>query len=131
MTYRLLADAALILHLLFILFVVCGGLIVRRWARLALLHLPAVGWGAFIEVSGRLCPLTDLEVEFLRAVGEAGYSGGFIEYYLVPIIYPPGLTRGIQFCLAGAVILVNVLVYGSLLYRQRQPRAQDSRQPLS
>jgi len=130
MIYRLLADGALILHLLFILFVVCGSLIVGRWPRLALLHLPAVCWGTFIEVSGRLCPLTDLEVEFHRAAGEAGYAGGFIEHYLVPIIYPPGLTRGIQFYLAGAVILVNVLAYGSLLYRQRQRRVQDSRQPL-
>ncbi len=123
MSYRLLADSVLVFHLLFIGFVIFGGLIALRYAWVASIHIPAVCWGTFVELTGKLCPLTTLEVELRRAAGEAGYPGGFIDHYLLPIIYPAGLTRGIQFWLAGFVILINVAIYGWLLYRLRCSRS--------
>lgn len=120
MSYRLLADALLLAHLLFIVFVVLGGGLVLRWPRLALLHLPAACWGAFIELSGGICPLTPLENAWRQAAGEAGYAGSFTEHYLLPIIYPLGLTREIQFVLAAVVIVVNLGVYGWLFQRWRR-----------
>lgn len=119
MIYRFLADAVLILHLLFIGFVVFGGLFALRSPWIALAHVPAACWGAFIELTGRLCPLTVLEVDFRQIAGDAGYSGSFIEHYLLPVIYPAGLTRDIQFWLAGIVIVANVAIYGVLVYRWR------------
>ena len=123
MSYRLLADGVVIVHFLFIAFVVGGGLLVLRWPRLALLHIPAPCWGALIELSGWICPLTPLENGFRQAAGETGYHGGFIEHYLLPIVYPAGLTRGIQLAMAAAVILINLVVYGWLVYRRRQARS--------
>lgn len=111
MTYLFLADSALILHLLFIGFVTFGGLLALRNPWVALAHIPAACWGSFIELTGRGCPLTTLEITFRRAAGDAGYSESFIEHYLFPIIYPPGLTRDMQFWLAGFVIISNVLIY--------------------
>src|ERR687889_2933712 len=94
MPYRALADAVLVLHLAFVLFVVLGGLLVLRWPRLAWLHLPAAIWGVLIEFAGFVCPLTPLEVGLRRLGGEAGYEGGFIEHYLTGALYPAGLNRG-------------------------------------
>ncbi|MDP1774898.1 MAG: DUF2784 domain-containing protein [Methylobacter sp.] len=124
MIYRLLADSVLVLHLLFIGFVIFGGLLARRLSWIALAHLPAACWGAFIELTGGLCPLTLMEVEFRQTAGDAGYSGSFIEHYLLPVIYPAGLTRDIQFGLAGFVILINVAIYGVLVYRWWVSRAK-------
>lgn len=117
MIYRFLADAVLIIHLLFIGFVIFGGLLALRSPWITLVHIPAACWGAFIELTGGLCPLTVMEVEFRRIAGDAGYSGSFIEHYLLHVIYPAGLTRDIQFWLAGFVILINVAIYGNLVYR--------------
>ena len=119
MMARWAADAVLILHLLFILWVIVGGFAVwrRRW--LMALHLPAVAWGVWIEVSHGLCPLTPLEISLRQKAGEAGYSGGFIEHYLVSLIYPAGLTPGVQWALAAGLLVVNLLVYGGLLVRRR------------
>lgn len=111
MLYRFAADAVLLLHLAFILFVLVGGLPVLRWRRLAFAHLPAVAWGIHIELSGGLCPLTPLENTLRGLAGLSGYDGGFIEHYLLPIIYPSGLTRELQFVLAGIVVVVNAVVY--------------------
>lgn len=122
MTYRLLADSVLILHLLFIAFVIFGGLLTFRFHRIALVHIPAACWGAYIELTGGLCPLTAIEVGFRRTAGDAGYSGSFIEHYLLPIIYPSGLTKDIQFGLAGLVILINVAIYGRLVYQLQNSR---------
>lgn len=126
MTYRLLADSVLVLHLLFIGFVIFGGLIVFRSAWVALAHIPVACWGVFIELTGGMCPLTTLEASLRRAAGDAGYSDSFIEHYLLPIIYPAGLTRSIQFELAGFVILINVAIYGWLLYRLWISRSNDA-----
>ena len=120
MIYRLLADLVLLVHLAFIVFVVLGGLLVIRRPRLAWLHLPAVLWGSYIEFFGRVCPLTPLENHFRRLGGQAGYSGGFIEHYMLPVLYPSGLTRTVQLGLGGLVVVINLWVYGYLLHRRRR-----------
>lgn len=117
MIYRLLADFVLILHFLFIGFVIFGGLLALRYAWIALAHIPAACWGTFIELTGGVCPLTVIEVGLRRIAGDSGYSDSFIEHYLLPVIYPLGLTRDIQFWLAGLVVLINVAIYGGLVYR--------------
>ena len=120
MGYRLAADALVLAHGAFILFVVFGGLLTLRRPWLALLHLPAAVWGALVEAAGWVCPLTSVEVSLRLAAGEAGYSGGFVERYLIPAIYPAGLTRGIQFALAALVLAVNLAVYAVVLRRSRK-----------
>ncbi|MCO6413054.1 MAG: DUF2784 domain-containing protein [Thiogranum sp.] len=117
MLYRVTADLVLVLHLLFILFAVLGGLLVLKWRWVAWLHFPAALWAAMIEFAGWYCPLTPLENSLRAAGGQQGYSGGFIEHYLVPLIYPAGLTRELQIGLGMAVVLINLAVYGILLRR--------------
>jgi len=117
MFYRLLGDLVVVLHLLFILFVTTGGLLVLSRPRLALLHLPAVVWGALIEFTGGTCPLTPLENHFSRLAGSQGYDGGFIAHYLLPIIYPEELTREIQVGFGLLVVAVNAAVYLLLFHR--------------
>ncbi|MFC0709203.1 DUF2784 domain-containing protein [Azorhizophilus paspali] len=119
MSYRLAAGALLVMHLLFIFFVLFGGLLSLRRRALAVLHLPALAWGAATEFFGLPCPLTDWENALLRAAGESGYGGGFIENYLLPLIYPAGLTPGIQLWLGVLVLLANAPVYLWLLWRRR------------
>jgi hypothetical protein len=114
MIYRLLADAALLLHLAYILFVVFGGLAVLRWPQLAWLHLPAVLWGAWIEFADWACPLTPLESTLRRQGGEVGYSGDFIDHYLAAMIYPEGLTRTAQIVLGTFLLVVNAAIYWRL-----------------
>lgn len=111
-----LADALVLLHLLFVAFVVGGGLLLLRWPRLAWLHLPAAAWGAFIEFSGGICPLTPLENHLRALSGEAGYSGGFVERYLLPILYPENLTLPTQQVLGTVVVVINLAIY-LLVYR--------------
>ncbi|WP_187672608.1 DUF2784 domain-containing protein [Zestomonas carbonaria] len=120
MLYRLLADAVVLVHGLFILFVIAGGLLALRWPRLAWLHLPAAAWGALVELRHWICPLTPLENHLRRAAGEAGYAGGFVEQYLIPLIYPAGLTPQVQVWLGIAVLLINALVYLAVLLRWRR-----------
>lgn len=122
MLYSVLADAVLVFHLGFILFVGGGGLFVLRWPKVVWIHLPVAAWGVWIELSGNICPLTPLENALRRMAGEQGYSGGFIEHYLLPIVYPPGLTRGVQFTLAALVVVLNVTIYGYILTRRRARR---------
>jgi hypothetical protein len=119
MFYRALADLVLVFHLAFIVFVVLGGLLTLRWRRIPFVHLPTVIWGVFIELSGGLCPLTPLENMLRRAAGTSGYSGGFIEHYLIPVIYPAGLSQPIQFVLAAVVVVTNALVYFVVWRRYR------------
>lgn len=122
MSPRLLADAVLLAHLAFILWAVFGGLLVLWRRRLAWLHLPALAWGVWIELSGRICPLTPLENHWRRLAGEAGYPGGFIEHYLLPLIYPAGLTRSGQLLLGLGLLAFNVLIYAGVCWRQWRPR---------
>ena len=112
---RLAADALVLAHLAFIVFVVLGGLLVAWRARIAWLHLPAAAWGAWIEASGAICPLTPWENRLRRLAGESGYPGGFVEHYLIPLIYPAGLTAASQRWLAALVVLVNVAVYAAIV----------------
>ena len=120
MFYRVLADVVLLCHLAFILFVVLGSLLVWRFPRLAWLHLPAVMWAGLIEISGRLCPLTPLENHLRQLSGEAGYHGGFVEHYLLPIIYPHALSREMQVGLGIAAIAINVVAYTVLHQRTKR-----------
>ena len=120
MIYRALADAVLVAHLAFVLFVVLGGLLVLRWPRLAWLHLPAAIWGVLIEYSGWICPLTPLENSFRARGGEGGYSGGFIQHYIQPVLYPSGLTRSTQIVLGSLLLILNLTAYSIALSRTKQ-----------
>ena len=120
MIHRLLADATVAFHLAFIAFVVLGGLLVLRKPRVAWLHLPAVAWVVWLELTGAICPLTPLENALRQRAGEAGYEGGFIDHYLMPVIYPAGLTPQIQTVLGIAVLLLNVTVYAIAWRRARK-----------
>ena len=116
---RVLADAVLGVHMLYIVFVVLGGLLVARWPWVAWLHLPAAAWGAMVELFGWWCPLTPLENYFREQSGAGGYGGGFIETYLLPLIYPGELTRAMQIGLGTGVVLLNVAIYAWILKRRR------------
>jgi hypothetical protein len=119
MIARSLADAVVVLHAAFVLFVPLGGLLALRWRKVAWVHLPCAVYGAAIELGGWTCPLTPLENELRRRGGEAGYPGGFIEHYLLPVIYPAPLPAAAPWVLAATVLLVNVAVYGAVLARRR------------
>ena len=119
MLHRWLADAVLVVHLAFVLFVVLGGLLVLRWPKLAWIHVPVALYGATIEFVGFICPLTPLENWLRQQGGEAGYEGGFVEHYITAALYPTGLTREIQIALGLAVLAVNGVVYGVLIRRRR------------
>ena len=123
MLYSLAADLVLVVHLAFILFAAFGGLLVLRWRWIVVPHLAAAVWAALIEFAGWICPLTPLENWFRGQAGAAGYEGGFIEHYLLPVIYPGGLTRGVQVALGVLVLVLNLGVYGWILYRIRKGRA--------
>ncbi len=123
MVHRVLADLVLLVHLGFIVFVVAGGLLALRWRWAPLVHLPAALWGVFIEVSGGICPLTPLENALRRAAGSSGYPGGFVEHYLVPVVYPESLSYPVQLVLAGLLVLTNAFVYlGVLRWRRSRGR---------
>jgi hypothetical protein len=119
----LLADFVLLLHGAFVAFALLGALAALRWRWAPLLHLPAVAWGAGIEILGGICPLTPLENALRRAAGGPGYAGGCIERYLGPLIYPAGLTPATQWLLALGLLAVNALLYAFVL-RRRRARAQ-------
>jgi hypothetical protein len=118
MLYHALADLVLVFHLAFIIFVVAGGLLALRWWWLPLVHLPAALWGLYIELSGGICPLTPLENALRRAAGASGYSGSFIEHYVVPVVYPAALSHSLQLVLAGLLVLANLLVYSVVIWRR-------------
>ena len=120
MWYGALADFLVFVHLAFVAFVVLGGLLVLRHPRLAWLHIPAAVWGVLIEFTGGVCPLTPLENALRLRGGEAGYTGGFIDHYLVPLLYPAGLTRNTQLILGALVLALNVAVYTALFVRSRR-----------
>lgn len=118
MIYRWLADAVVVLHLGFVVFVVLGGFLLRRWPKLIYAHLPAAVWGVLIEFAGWTCPLTPLENSFRARGGEAGYAGGFVDHYIIPVLYPAGLSRNIQWVLGVLALGVNVLAY--ILFMRRR-----------
>ena len=120
MIYKWLADGLVTLHAAFVVFVVLGGLAVMLWPRLAWVHIPAATWGALIEFSGWICPLTPLENAWRARAGERGYSGGFIDHYIVSALYPAGLTREIQWVLGACVVAINVSAYWVVIRRMRR-----------
>jgi hypothetical protein len=111
MAYQIAATTVALVHFAFIAFVFLGGLLVLKWPKLAWVHVPAVVWGVLIEFCGWWCPLTKWENHFLREAGRAGYDGGFVAHYIMPIIYPPGLTRGMEIGIGIFVLVLNLGVY--------------------
>ncbi len=122
MIYRIAADFVLMTHFAFIVLVVAGGLVVFRYAWFAWIHIPAASWGAFVELTGRICPLTTLENVLRIRAGQEGYVDSFIDHYIVPVIYPAGLTRHVQLMLAGLVVAANLAIYATILLRKRKMR---------
>jgi hypothetical protein len=119
------AELIVAVHFAFVVFVVLGGLLALRWPRVAWIHLPAVIWGVLIEFTGWICPLTPLENRLRRAGGEAAYQGDFIAHYILPVLYPDGLTRTDQLMLGGVALAINVAVYACVIVRHRRSRAKD------
>ncbi len=122
MLYQVLADLVALIHLTFIVFALLGGLLALRWRWVPWAHLPAAAWGAVVEFLGWFCPLTPLENSLRRASGSAGYSGGFIEHYLTPIIYPAELTRELQLFLGCTLVILNLAIYLAVWRRLRMRR---------
>jgi hypothetical protein len=125
MLSSLLADVLVLLHFAFVLFVVLGGLLVVKWPKVAYLHLPAAVWGALIEFSGWICPLTPLENRLRCAGGEAAYTGQFVEQYILPVLYPSELTRELQITIGISVVLVNGLFYALRMIRNRRGKKKE------
>lgn len=122
MAYALAAVLVPAIHLAFVLFVVFGAVLVLRWPRLAWLHLPAAAWGVFIELTGRGCPLTLLENLLRLRAGLEGYAEGFLEHYILWLLYPQGLTRTLQFVLAAIVLAINGALYAWIWRRRRMSK---------
>ncbi|WP_372684026.1 DUF2784 domain-containing protein [Desulfosarcina sp.] len=118
----LAADIIMLVHLLFILFGALGGILVVKWRKVAFLHLPCVLWGVLIAFGGWICPLTPLEMHLRQLAGQAGYAGGFIDHYVMPIVYPAGLTRGMQIAFGVTLLTVNLLVYARMLVNRGSER---------
>jgi hypothetical protein len=129
MPYRVLADLVVVLHFGFVLFVVFGGLLALRWPRAAWFHLPAAAWGAGIEFLQGICPLTPLENHLRRLGGEQGYSGGFVERYILPVMYPEGLTREVQLAIGIFVVALNLAVYAAAFRRRRRSTETPAARP--
>lgn len=120
MIWRVLADIVVVIHLGFVVFVMLGGFLLWRWPRLIYVHLPAAVWGVLIEFAGWICPLTPMENAFRARGGQAGYDGGFIDHYIVPVLYPGGLSRNIQLALGLFALAVNVIAYSLFIRRRRR-----------
>ncbi len=114
---RVLADGVVLVHTAFVAFVVLGGFLAWRWRPLVWAHVPCALWGVLIEYRGWICPLTPLENALRRRAGLEGYAGGFVEHYVIPVLYPAGLTRPTQALLGTLVLVVNLAAYGVLLRR--------------
>ncbi|MDT8440345.1 MAG: DUF2784 domain-containing protein [Desulfuromonadales bacterium] len=127
---RLLADLLLLVHGLFILYVLLGGLLGLRHRGWLVPHLPAAVWGVWIEWSGHICPLTPLENRFRLQAGEQDYQGGFVEHYLLPVIYPAGLDRDWQWLLGGLALLINLVIYAVVFARSRRKVEATAGRPL-
>lgn len=117
--YGRLAELVVVLHFCFVLFVLFGGVLALRWPKVVWIHLPAAAWGALISFAGWVCPLTPLEKWLRRQGGSAGYEGGFVEHYILPVLYPRALTRDVQILLGLIVILLNLFVYWRVYRRLR------------
>ena len=127
MTYKLAADLLVLIHFSFIIFVVLGGLLVLRWPRVAWAHIPAAAWGAWISFTHGVCPLTPME-QSLRTLAETpNYQGGFINHYIIPLLYPPGFSAETAQILGFMVLGLNLFFYTTVIYRKLK---NHSKQPL-
>lgn len=129
MAYRLLADGLVVVHVAFVLFVVLGGIAGLCWPRILLLHLPALVWGAYAELTATVCPLTPLENHWRALAGQQGYAGGFVDHYLLPLLYPPGLSAADQHGLGVLLVVGNALVYAACLRRIGRRRRRGALPP--
>lgn len=120
MGWSTLVGLLVSLHLVFTAFVIFGGFLTWRWRWAAVAHLPALAWGFWVELSGQICPLTPLEVHLRQLAGEAGYQGGFLDHYIMAILYPPWLTRPTQWVLAALLLGINLTAYGVPLLKRRR-----------
>jgi hypothetical protein len=120
MIYSFLADLLVVFHLVFILYVIAGALLIFKWTKTLWLHLPSCFWGMTVEFTGWICPLTPWEIQLRRLAGEEGYTGSFIEHYLIPVIYPSGLTREVQMVLGGTDLIVNLSLYTLILIKKEK-----------
>lgn len=121
--YGNLAALVVLGHFAFIVFVMFGGVLASLWRWAPWLHVPCFLWGGYIELSGGVCPLTPLENRLRRAAGGSEYAGSFIEHYILPVIYPPGLTRTVQLALAAGLLSLNVGIYAWVFVRRRRRRS--------
>ena len=128
MPYGILADIVVWVHLAFVIFVVAGASLAIWWRRMLWLHLPAVFWAIWIEFSGKLCPLTPLENWLRIRAGQGEYRGGFVEHYLMPVLYPAGLTRNIQILMGLLVIIINLALYGPIIFQLWRKKKNERRQ---
>ena len=122
MLYGILADIVVLSHLFFVLFALFGAVLKIWWRWVIWLHLPAVFWAIRIELTGRICPLTPLENWLRNRGGQGGYRGDFVEYYLMPVLYPVGLTRNIQILIGLLVIIINTALYGYIIFQFRRKK---------
>lgn len=125
MWYRIGADLVLSLHLAFVLFVIAGGLLTMKWRWISWVHLPAAAWGAIVELTGWICPLTPLENSLRAKAGESVYASDFMDHYVIPLLYPAALTRDVQIFLGLIVLLVNVAIYWWVLSDRRKENSND------
>jgi hypothetical protein len=126
MLFRLAADLLVVIHLGFICFVVIGGFLVFKWRWVIFLHIPAAVWGALIEFQGWICPLTPFEQQLRQIGGQSGYTGGFIEQYIIPIVYPSNLTHEVQTILGTFVVVINIAVYGWIIAKYIRNRKKNT-----
>ena len=125
MIYSFLADLLVVFHLVFILYVMAGALLIFKWPKTLWLHLPACFWGMIVEFTSWICPLTPWEIQLRRLAGEEGYTESFIAHYLIPIIYPSGLTPEVQMVLGGTVLIVNLSLYTLNLIKKRKRKTPE------
>jgi hypothetical protein len=125
MTAKLIADVLVLIHFAFILFVTGGGFLVRHWRWVAWIHVPCALWGVLIEFAGWICPLTPLENDLRITAGYSGYRGGFIENYIIPIVYPSGLTHEVQLVFGLGVIIVNIWAYNFIWWHPLRSRIKN------
>ncbi len=127
MVWRVLADLLVVFHLAFVGFVIFGGFLAWKWPQVVLAHLPALAWGFWVELSGQICPLTALEKHLRHLAGEAGYHGGFLHHYVLPILYPPGLERPDQWLLAAVLLAINAVAYRQVLAQRKKRKSAVAR----
>jgi len=120
--YLFLADLVVIVHLSFVAFVIAGGLLALKWRRFSYIHVPAVGWGVLVEIMGWVCPLTPVEIWLRENAGAKGYSTGFIEHYILPVLYPAQLTPTLQWVLGILLLIVNAVIYSWIAWRVTRER---------